>query len=34
MVLLANARSLERAGMRHGAAAALAKTVAWGCGPR
>jgi len=32
MVLLANARSLERAGMRHGAAAALAKTVAWGTG--
>jgi hypothetical protein len=34
MVLLANVRNLERAGMRHGAAAALAKTVAWEAGPR
>lgn len=32
MVLLANARSLERAGIRQGAAGALAKILAWGGG--
>jgi len=30
MVLLANARSLERAGIRQGGAAGLAKVLAWG----